>query len=123
MLPNKDIKLQYEWGMFMQTAFIAGHAKLPSGMAAQNIYDTLTITAEIEMRYGVILDVSCTLATEHGRKFISHLLRGYSLNDGIEEPLKQLQEFYLGKASNALISAFKDLYKQYRLVLKTKQGE
>ncbi|KYC83115.1 hypothetical protein B4096_0839 [Heyndrickxia coagulans] len=37
--------------------------------------------------------------------------------------MKQLQEFYLGKASNALISAFKDLYKQYHLVLKTKQGE
>ncbi|GER67597.1 hypothetical protein BpJC7_11220 [Weizmannia acidilactici] len=107
----------------MQTAFIAGHAKLPSGMAAKSIYETLTITAEIEMKYGVILDVSCTLATEHGRRFISNLLRGYSLNDGIEEPLKQLQEFYLGKASNALISAFKDLYKQYHIMLKSKRGE
>ncbi|RYL93432.1 DUF3870 domain-containing protein [Sporolactobacillus sp. THM7-4] len=107
----------------MQSAFIAGHARLPAGMAAKSIYETLTITAEIELKYGVILDVSCTLATEHGRKFITHLLRGYSLNDGIDEPLKQLQEFYLGKASNALISAFKDLYKQYNLMIKTKRGE
>lgn len=97
----------------MNTVFIAGHARLPSGMAAKNVYDTLTITAEIDKKYGVIVTASCTLATEHGRSFIEHLLKGHSLQDGIEKPVKAIREHYLGKAGNALASAVKDLHKQY----------
>lgn len=97
----------------MKTVFIAGHARLPAGMAAQNIYETLTITAEIDKKYGVIIKASCTLATAHGQEFIHQLLRGHSLLDGIEKPLESLKNNYLGKAGNALASALKDLYKQY----------
>ncbi|GEL76548.1 DUF3870 domain-containing protein [Tenuibacillus multivorans] len=98
----------------MNTYFIAGHAKLPTGMAAQNMYESLTITAEIDGKYGVILEANCTLVTEHGRRFISHILRGYSLKDGVDEPVRQIKEHYLGKAGNALASALKDLYRQYK---------
>lgn len=97
----------------MNTIFVAGHAKLPSGMAAKSIYDTLTITAEVDKKYGVIVTASCTLATLHGREFVQQLLRGHSLQDGIENPVEEIREHYLGKAGNALISALKDLYKQY----------
>ncbi|MDF2903977.1 MAG: hypothetical protein K0S25_1615 [Bacillus sp. (in: firmicutes)] len=97
----------------MNTIFIAGHAKLPSGMAARSVFETLTITAEIDKKYGVIIDASCTLATEHGKDFISRILKGHSLLDGIEMPLEVLKNGYLGKANNALVAALKDLYKQY----------
>lgn len=97
----------------LNTVFIAGHARLPSGMAAQNMYETLTITAEIDKKYAVIVDASCTLATVHGREFVQRLLRGYSLQDGIEIPIEEVRVHYLGKAGNALASALKDLYKQY----------
>ena len=97
----------------MNTIFIAGHARLPSGMAAQNMYETLTITAEIDKNYGVIVTASCTLATIHGQEFVQQMLKGYSLQDGIDMPIKIVKEHYLGKAGNALVSALKDLYKQY----------
>jgi hypothetical protein len=97
----------------MNTIFIAGHAKLPTGMAARSLYETLTITAEIDKYYGVIVDASCTLATEHGRDFIARMLKGHSLRNGIDMPLEELKEGYLGKANHALIAALKDLYKQY----------
>ncbi|MEH7084148.1 DUF3870 domain-containing protein [Neobacillus drentensis] len=97
----------------MNTIFIAGHAKLPTGMAARSIYETLTITAEIDKYYGVIVDASCTLATEHGRDYFARLLKGHSLRNGIDMPLEALKEGYLGKANHALIAALKDLYKQY----------
>lgn len=51
----------------MNTVLIAGHAKLPARMAAKSIFETLTITAEVDKKYGVIIDANCTLATEHGR--------------------------------------------------------
>lgn len=97
----------------MNTIFIAGHARLPSGMAAKNIYETLTITAEIDKKYGVIVAASCTLATQHSQNFFEQLLKGYSLLDGIETPIKVIKQHYLGKAGNALVSSLKDLYKQY----------
>jgi len=97
----------------MNTVFIAGHARLPSGMAAKSIYETLTITAEIDKKYGVIVAANCTLATEHGRHFVHHLLRGHSLQDGIDQPAETMKEHYLGKAGNALVSALHDLYRQY----------
>lgn len=105
----------------MNTVFIAGHARLPSGMAAQNMYETLTITAEIDQKYGVIVAASCTLATEHGRDFVQHLLRGHSLQDGIDEPVRVVKKHYMGKACNAIVSALKDLYKQYGLYLEKKE--
>ncbi len=100
-------------GKTLNTVFIAGHARLPSGMAAQSIYETLTITAEIDKKYGVIVTAGCTLATDHGKNFVQHLLRGHSLQDGIDKPVEMIKAHYLGKAGNALASALKDLYKQY----------
>ena len=92
-----------------RTVFIAGHARLPQGMAAKSVFETLTITAEVDVKYGVILEASCTLATEHGRAFIGRLLKGISLNDGVHEAIEAIQVYYRGKATNALIAALKDL--------------
>lgn len=104
-----------------KTYFIAGHARLPQGMAAKSVFETLTITAEIDKKYGVILDASCTLATDHGREYIGRILRGCSLNDGIEEPIHVVQTHYRGKATNALVAALKDLHLQFEQIhLKTK---
>jgi hypothetical protein len=98
---------------YLQTIFVAGHSRLPQGMAAQSVYETLTITVEVDTKYGVIIDASCTLATHHGREYIGQLLKGYSLLDGFEEPIKAIQHHYRGKATNAIIAAFKDLHIQY----------
>lgn len=92
-----------------KTIFIAGHARLPQGMAAKSVFETLTITAEVDTKYGVILEASCTLATEHGRHFIGQLLKGMSLQDGIDEAVNAIHMYYRGKASNALVAALKDL--------------
>ena len=60
----------------MHTYFIAGHAKLPQGMAARNLYDSVTLTLEVDFKYGVIVDASCTLATDHGRNLSVNCYEG-----------------------------------------------
>lgn len=102
---------------YEHTYFVAGHSRLPQGMAAKSIFETLTITAEVDQKYGVILEASCTLATEHGRDYIGRLLRGLSLHDGIEEPIEIIQRQYLGKATNALVAALKDLHAKFEEML------
>ncbi|GAK08563.1 DUF3870 domain-containing protein [Geomicrobium sp. JCM 19038] len=95
------------------TRFIAGHSKLPQGMAAKSVFDTLTITAEIDCKHGVILEASCTLATDHGRQYIHDLLRGISLSDGPDEAEQLIEKHYHGKAANALVAAVRDLHRQF----------
>ena len=74
-----------------KTIFIAGHARLPQGMAAKTVFETLTITAEVDVKYGVVLEASCTLATEHGREFIDRLLRGTSLKDSVDDAVDEFK--------------------------------
>lgn len=97
-----------------KTMFIAGHARLPQGMAAQNVFDTLTITAEVDINYGVIIEASCTLVTDQGRNFIGELLKGFSLNEGVAEATANIQNYYKGKASKTLVAALKDLEQHYQ---------
>jgi hypothetical protein len=96
-----------------QTLFFAGHARLPQGMAAQNVFESLSITVEVDARYAVVIEASCTLATEHGRRFVSELLRGYSLLGGMAEPIGEIQRRYNGRAAPALVAALKDLDIQF----------
>ncbi|MBP3039802.1 DUF3870 domain-containing protein [Bacillaceae bacterium Marseille-Q3522] len=97
----------------MNTYMIAGHAKLPQGMAARNLYESITITLELDLKYGVIVDSSCTLATEHGREYIRQILKGCSLKDGQDQLLEKVQQHYRGKALHAIQAALKDVYSQY----------
>ncbi|MCL6631836.1 MAG: DUF3870 domain-containing protein [Alicyclobacillus herbarius] len=94
-------------------AFIAGHGKLPSGSAAKAAYDTLALTVEIETKHAVILSVECTLATQLGRAFVSELLRGCSLKDGVDGMIDEIRLHYHGAAKAALIAALKDLESEY----------
>ncbi|MFC4617494.1 DUF3870 domain-containing protein [Camelliibacillus cellulosilyticus] len=96
-----------------KTLLLAGHAKLPRGMAARDIYETLTITAEVDERYGVVIHTSCTLATHHSQDYLNTLLKGFSLNDGVEPLIDAIEHGYHGKAKDALIAACRDLYYHY----------
>jgi Domain of unknown function (DUF3870) len=96
-----------------KTVMLAGHSKLPQGMAISEIHQILTVTMEVDSTYGVVIDASCTLATGHAQNFIGELVKGYSLRDGIEPILHAIKNHYYGKAQSALIAAVKDAYKQY----------
>ncbi len=82
---------EYEHSLYCRTL------QTPFWNGSKNIYETLTITAEIDKKYGVIVTASCTLATEHGRDFVQHLLKGHSLQDGIDKPVQAVKEHYLEK--------------------------
>ncbi|MBM7645217.1 hypothetical protein JOD45_001428 [Scopulibacillus daqui] len=103
-----------------QTMMIAGHAKLPKGMAARDVYETLTVTAEIDPHYGVIVEASCTLATEHAHHFINQLLKGHSLREGLDVILDVIDNGYHGKAKDALMAACKDMYYYYTELIEEK---
>ncbi len=77
------------------------------------MFESLTITVEIDARYAVIIDASCSLVTEHSRAFIRDLLRGHSLRDDVGSIVELIQHCYVGRAGLALVAALKDLQLQY----------
>lgn len=72
-------------------------------MAAKSVFDTLTITAEVDYKYGVILEASCTLATDHGRQYIHDLLKGISLREGPEEAEKSSRSIIKARPRTRLL--------------------
>lgn len=96
------------------TIMIAGHARLPNGMAVSDLHQTLTVTIEVDKLYGVIVWADCTLATNHAQNFLGNILKGLSLRDGLDLIDKEIENHYYGKAQSALLAAVKDAYKQYK---------
>lgn len=100
----------------MNTYLIAGYAKLPQGMEARNIDESITITLELDLKHGVIIDAVCTLATEYERDYIQRLLRGYCLRDGMAGLVERIQIYYRGKEGQAIQAALMDAYSQFETV-------
>ncbi len=92
-----------------KTIFIAGHARLPQGMAAKSVFETLTITAEIDVKYGVDTRSILYIGNRAWPGIYWTFIKGISLNDGVDDAIEAIQTYYHGKAANALIAALKDL--------------
>jgi hypothetical protein len=97
----------------VQRLFFAGHARLPQGVPAREVFDSLALSVRCESRFGVILEVDCTLATELGRRFVQDALVGYSLRHDVAEMVRIIETTYHGGVQRALIAALKDLETEY----------
>lgn len=106
----------------VQTILLIGHAALPQGMAAKSTYDHLALAVEIEGKYCVMLKASATLVTEVSSDFVSRVLVGRSLFDGIEDIIDEFKMYYRGAALNAIVAALKDLNRAF-LTLNIQQGK
>lgn len=97
-----------------RTVFLAGHAALPQGMAARSSYSHLAVVVNIDPKYSVITQASCTLVTGQAEQHIREILVGRSLQEGIDSIIEEIKATYRGAAANAVIAAIKDLYRTYQ---------
>ncbi|MEL7565693.1 MAG: DUF3870 domain-containing protein [Dehalobacterium sp.] len=96
-----------------KTVVLIGHAAFPQGMAAKGLYDHLSIVTEIDRVHGVVVNVECNLITNLANNFIYNLLKGYSLEDGVDSLISEVISTYHGAARNAIIASLKDLERKY----------
>lgn len=99
---------------------ISGYAKLPENTAAEAMYENVVIAVVFDNRTGIIVEAEATMATELSKKFVSSLLAGYNLNDGIEPLIAVFEEHYLGKVRRALESALRSVFSEYQEYCKRK---
>lgn len=93
----------------MKRLFFSGNARLPQGLPAQEMFETLSLSVECESRWGVILTADCTLATELGTRFIREAFVGYSMRCDVPELVQIIESRYHGGAQRALLAALRDL--------------
>lgn len=97
----------------VRTIYLVGNSRFPQNVPAKAMYEYCTISLEIEPKYFVIMRGSCTLANEHGQNFISSLLLGQSLLEGVEPLIQTIDTYYHGNSKNAIIAALRDLYRKF----------
>ena len=96
--------------MSVRRVMISGHATLGRETAVRSAYEILTIIAAVEVRHGVIVDVSINLVTETARTFVRDMLLGVSVSDPIEPLMDEFSTDYHGSAKKSIASAIRALF-------------
>lgn len=97
----------------MDLVLFSGYARMPSNTTAQRIYEELALVAVIDMETGVIHNVECTMVTGLAKEFVSNLMIGYDMKQGIEPLVARMERQYQGHLKKALVSAIKMVGTQY----------
>ena len=104
------------------TIIFAGFAKLPANASMQNIPGVLAVEIEVDPYDMRIADVACSCLPALGAKFITSLLVGEKIDNGLENIMKEIRERYISTTQRAMIAAIEDAFKRY-MEYKNKTGD
>lgn len=107
----------------MDLCLFSGYARLPSNTTAQKIYEELVLVMVIDMNTGVVHNAECTMVTGLAKEFVSSLIIGYDMNQGIEPLLQLFERRYQGHLKKALASSIKMIGTQYADLVRSNQQE
>ena len=94
----------------MDLVLFSGYARMPSNTTAQRIYEEMAL---VDMDTGVVHNVECTMVTGLAKEFVSNLIIGYDMKQGIDLLVARMERQYQGHLKKALISAIKMVGTQY----------
>lgn len=110
---NRADSFAERWQPDREHILLAANAKLPSGTAAKQVYENLTLVLIVERESGRIVAADGSFVTETAREFVSRLLVGYDLHQGSERLAAAIYEVYFGPMKKALVSAIRMCVQQY----------
>lgn len=92
--------------------FVTGYAKLPQGIAAKELYNSVAVGMILNKNSGCIIDIDISLATSTGKAFVKEIVVGNCILN-IDCLIGELEKRYLGHAKNAIISALRCAHQKY----------
>ena len=96
-----------------ETIFFTAYARLPSNITAAKLYEVVAIGFEINPETDEIVASDCTLATQVARDFVTGLIVGYNLSNGIDGLTDRFEKRYHGSARKAIITALKIFFDKW----------
>lgn len=96
------------------TVLVTGYAKAPQGTSMYEVFKHVGIVLEIDPRTDTIVDAEFTVVTDVASRFLSEMLRGYNLRQGLEPLLTTIRQRYFAPSQEALIKAVRVAVQRYR---------
>jgi hypothetical protein len=91
----------------------SGFAMMPEGNAAHEIFKTIGCTLLIDKEKKVIVDASFTFVMPLTNEFLSSMIRGVSIEEGIQPVLHQVKEHFLSPGQSAIQQAIRAAYERF----------
>ncbi len=113
MLKDSLEKREESEGLSRELLFVTGYGKLPLTSAASKVYEAIVVAVTIDPANSIIIEADSNLVTALGREFLSNLVEGYCLDDGVEGLEERLERYYHGSARRALVTALYNIYNRY----------
>jgi hypothetical protein len=101
------------------TVYFVGYAKLPSVMSASMAYGQLTLGLLIDVRTGLIEDVSCTLLSDLARNLVKSYVVGRHIVRDLDAITEEITYRHQGNAQRPLIKALGDIHRRYLEFMQT----
>ncbi|SMC89758.1 DUF3870 domain-containing protein [Sporomusa malonica] len=100
----------------------SGYARLPAGTASSEVYKVMALVVLIDMETGKIVEADCTLSTSTSERFVTRILAGNSMQNGIEELVKSIDAVYHGSAKKPIMSALRVIYDKYSTLARNRKA-
>lgn len=102
-----------DWSTNPDCVLAAGFAQLPKGTTLYEVQKTVGCVLIINKKTEIIEDASFTFVMELTNQFISSMIRGKSIKNGIDPIAEEIQKRFLVPPQRAIIQAIRSAYDRY----------
>jgi hypothetical protein len=96
------------------TVLVTGFAQVPKGTTLYEIYKTIGVVLVINHKTEVIEDAEFTLLADLTNYYLSELVKGYDLKEGITPLLEKVKRHCLLPSQGAIIQAIRSAWDRYQ---------
>lgn len=98
----------------MDTILVTGYAPAPKGSSMYEAYKTAGVVLEIDPKNQRLVRAEFTFVTDLAKDYVSRLVNGYDLSQGIEPLIERIQMHYFTPSTDAVIMALRVAYQRYQ---------
>lgn len=100
------------------TVYVIGDAKTNSNNPITVQYNAYFIALVIDMNEEIIIDAAASSTVPLTIEFVKSMFMNYSMKQGLEPMLEEINMRYHGSSQSAMGVAWKDAYKKYQQIRK-----
>lgn len=100
--------------MNKDTVLITGFAQVPRGTTLYEAYKTIGAVLVINYKTEIIEDAEFTFVADLTNYYLSSLVKGYDLKEGITPLLDRVRKHFLVPSQGAIIQAIRSAWDRYQ---------
>lgn len=98
----------------METILVTGYAPAPKGSSMYEAYKTAGVVLEIDPEKNILVEAEFIFVTDLAKNYVSRLVRGFDLAQGIEPLVERIQMHYFTPSTDSVVMALRVAYQRYR---------